>query len=75
MKKLPFLSMIALIGITASAADVTKEKFVATKKAQAEKAGKPFDEKTAVARFNKLDLNKDGVLSANEQIPPSKKAE
>ena len=74
MKKLLLLSMIAMIGITASAADITKEQFIAKQKAAMEKAGKEFNEAKAAAAFDKKDLNKDGVLSADELKPQPKKA-
>jgi 5,10-methylene-tetrahydrofolate dehydrogenase/methenyl tetrahydrofolate cyclohydrolase len=74
MKKIVLFSMIALAGITVSAADMTKEQFVATKKAAAEKAGTEFNEKAVEAAFAKRDLNKDGVLSADELKPAPKKA-
>lgn len=67
MKKLLLFSMIAMIGITASAADLTKADYIAQRKAAAEKAGKAFNEKGVIGNFNKQDLNKDGVLSDEEQ--------
>jgi len=67
MKKLLLFSMIAIAGITASAADMTKDQFVGKMKAAAEKSGKEFDEAKAIATFDKKDLNKDGVLSTEEQ--------
>ena len=69
MKKSLLFSMIAMIGITASAADMTKEQFVAKAKATAEKSGKEFDEAKAIAAFEKKDRNSDGVLDADEQMP------
>ncbi len=67
MKKLLLFSMIAMIGITASAADITKPDYMAKKKADAEKAGKTFNEKGHSGNFERQDLNKDGVLSDEEQ--------
>ena len=66
MKKSLLFVMIAMIGITVSAADQTKEQFLAKSKAVAEKSGKEFDAAKAEAAFAKKDLNKDGVLSAEE---------
>lgn len=67
MKKLLLFSMIAIAGMTASAADITKEQFLASGKAAAEKRGTEFNEAGRTAAFEKQDLNKDGVLSADEQ--------
>ncbi|MFA6174642.1 MAG: hypothetical protein WC334_10065 [Kiritimatiellales bacterium] len=67
MKKLLLFSMIAIAGITASAADITKEQFIADGKAASEKRGTEFNEKMRIAAFEKQDLNKDGVLSTEEQ--------
>lgn len=47
--------------------DVTKEKFVANAKKQAEKKGTEFDQAKVEARFDKMDKNGDGVLSADEK--------
>ncbi len=76
MKKILLFSMIAIAGLTASAADITKEEFIAKKK------GSGADEATAIAEFEKKDRNSDGVLSDKEQNPtkaaaaaaPAKKA-
>ena len=70
MKKSLLFSMIAMIGISAVAADMTKEQFIAKAKATAEKSGKEFDEAKAIAAFEKKDRNSDGVLDADEQMPP-----
>jgi hypothetical protein len=67
MKKLLLFSMIAMMGITASAADMTQEAFLAKKKAQAEAAGTTFNEAGALAYFKKVDTNKDGLISPAEQ--------
>lgn len=75
MKKLLLFSMIAMIGITASAADITKADYLAKRKAIAEKTGKPFNEKGLLALFDKQDLNKDGVLSDEEQATARAAAE
>ena len=74
MKKLLLFIAIAMIGVIASAADQTKEQFIANQKKTLEKAGKPFDEAKAIKAFDKKDLNKDGVLSADELKPAPKKA-
>ena len=59
--------MIVAAGITVSAAPkaakpVTKEDFLARKKAQAEAAGTVYDEAKAMVGFIKMDVNKDGVI-------------
>ena len=69
MKKSLLFSMIAMIGISAVAADITKEQFLKDAKAKAESSGKEFDEAKAIASFEKKDRNSDGVLSADEQTP------
>jgi hypothetical protein len=69
MKKIVLFSLIAIAAITANATDMTKEQFVARQKATAEKAGKEFNEKASAAFFAIKDLNKDGVLSGDEQKP------
>jgi hypothetical protein len=79
MKKLLVFSVIALIGLTASAADQTKEQFIAAAKAKAEAAGKEFNAAGAEKQFAAKDTNKDGKLSAEElaakSAPKAKKAE
>jgi hypothetical protein len=45
----------------------SKEQFVAQQKRMAKKKGKEFDQAKAEKRFNKLDANKDGKLSADEK--------
>lgn len=67
MKKALLLIIIAATGLSASAAPkvvkpVTKEDFLARKKAQAEAAGTVYDEAKAMVGFNKMDVNKDGVI-------------
>ena len=72
MKKLLLFFAIAMIGVVASAADQTKEQFIAARKATLEKAGKEFTkavEANAGRMFDRLDLNKDGKLSDEEQRP------
>jgi hypothetical protein len=69
MKKSILFTVVALAGITASAAPkevkpVTKEDFLARKKAQAEAAGTAYDEAKAMVGFVKMDVNKDGVIDA-----------
>ena len=51
----------------AEAAGVSKEAYVAERKAAAEKKGAAFDQAKAEAQFDKLDKNQDGVLTADEQ--------
>jgi len=67
MKKMILFVMLAMVGITASAADQTKEQFIASGKALAEKRGTEFNEAARIAAFERQDLNKDGVLSDDEQ--------
>jgi hypothetical protein len=61
--------MIAMTGIAATAADLTKEQFLAAHKRQAEKEGegRVINQKNLEAVFAKRDLNKDGILSEDEQ--------
>ncbi len=74
MKKIVLFSIIALIGITASAADQTKEQFMAAMKARAEKGGKEFNAAATEKLFAAKDKDKDGKLSAEEQKPAAKPA-
>lgn len=55
--------------------DVTKEQFIAQAKKQAETKGTAFDQAKAEEKFNKMDKNKDGVLSADEKAQGGKKKE
>jgi hypothetical protein len=76
MKKMFLFAVAAMIGITASAADLTKAEYIARRKAAAEKKGMEFDQKTLEAFFDKKDVNKDGILSSDEAAPAKpKKAE
>jgi hypothetical protein len=74
MKKIVLFSIIALIGLTASAADQTKEQFMAARKALAERGGKEFNAAATEKIFAARDLNKDGKLSAEELKPAAKPA-
>ena len=47
--------------------DMTKEQFFAQQKRMAEKKGRVYSQATAEKRFNKLDTNKDGILTAEER--------
>ena len=67
MKKSILFTVVALAAVTASAADITKEAFLAKKKAQAETAGTAYVEKNALGYFNRVDTNQDGVMSDAEQ--------
>jgi hypothetical protein len=67
MKKFLLFIAITMIGVVASAADQTKEQYLAAKKASAEKAGKTFDEAKTIKEFDKKDVDKDGVFSNEEQ--------
>jgi opacity protein-like surface antigen len=64
MKKILLCSLIAIAGITASAADITKEDFIKKKKSSG------LDEAAAIAEFERKDRNSDGVLSDKEMAPP-----
>ncbi len=55
--------------------DVTKEQFIAQAKKQAETKGGAFDQAKAEEKFNKMDKNQDGVLSAEEREQGGKKKE
>ncbi|VGO16563.1 hypothetical protein PDESU_05154 [Pontiella desulfatans] len=85
MKKWFVLALIACVAVAVQAGegkkkdgdakqggkDVTKEQFVAQQKKMAEKKGTEFDQAKAEAKFDKMDKNKDGKLSADEK--PAKK--
>ncbi|NNJ70993.1 MAG: hypothetical protein HKP10_06855, partial [Kiritimatiellales bacterium] len=47
--------------------DVTKEEFVAKQQERLEKQGKEFDKAKIEKRFDRMDANKDGVLTADEK--------
>lgn len=74
MKKIVLFSIIALIGLTASAADQTKDQFMAAMKARAEKGGKEFNAANTEKQFAAKDKNKDGKLSDEEQKPAARPA-
>ena len=81
MKKWYVLPLIACVAVGVQAGDgagkkkgegkgakeVTKEQFVAQQKKMATKKGTEFDQAKADAKFDKLDKNKDGKLSADEK--------
>jgi len=67
MKKVLLFSMIAIAGLTVSAADITKADFLAKQKAKVEAKGGQFDEAKTAKNFDTMDTNKDGVLSDAEQ--------
>ena len=76
MKRLFLLTVFLMAGVVAQAAPkgpVTLDEFLAKQKANAEKNGKEFNEDKAKERFAKKDLDKDGVLSVEEQAPAPKK--
>ena len=72
MKKSFLFIIVAMAGIAAGAAEMTKEQFVAVKKAESEKEGRKFNEKICLANFAKKDLDQNGVLSDEEQKPQPK---
>ena len=84
MKKWFILALIACITVGVQAGEkkkeegkgkpkvTTKESYVAWKKAEAEKAGKKFDQAAAEAHFDKRDKNKDGKLTGDEKGKPKK---
>lgn len=53
----------------------TLAEFLVAAKANAEKKGVPFKEARATARFNKMDVSGDGVVTRDEQLAAAKKAE
>ncbi|MDF7825622.1 hypothetical protein P4B35_16465 [Pontiellaceae bacterium B12227] len=84
MKKWFVLALIACVAVGVQAGEgekkgkgkgeskpVTKEMFVAQQKKMAEKKGTEFDQAKSEAKFDKLDKNKDGTLTADEK--PQKK--
>ena len=87
MKKWFVLALIACVAVAVQAGEgkkkgegkgkgtgeVTKEKFVAQQKKMAEKKGIEFDQAKVEARFDKMDKNKDGKLSADEKPQPKGK--
>lgn len=66
MKKSLLLTGIVMASITASGADITKEAYLTSKKASAERSGTAYDEARAMIYFNKVDTNQDGVMSDAE---------
>ena len=68
MKKSLLLTVIILTGLSAGAADVTKEAYLTSKKASAERSGTAYDEARAMIYFNKVDTNQDGVMSDAEVV-------
>ncbi|WP_372806635.1 hypothetical protein [Pontiella sp.] len=84
MKKWLVMAMIACVAVAVQAGegekkgkgeskpkDVTKAQFVAQQKKMAEKKGTEFDQAAVEAKFDKMDKNKDGKLTADEK--PTKK--
>ena len=78
MKKGYVLALIACVAIGVQAGDaakkgngkgkpVSKEKYVAQQKKMADKKGIEFEQAKIERKFNKLDKNKDGKLSADEK--------
>ncbi len=75
MKRLFLLTVFLMAGVVAQAAPkaVNLEEFLVRQKALAEKQGREFKEADAKRNFEKKDLNKDGILSVEEQAPAPKK--
>ena len=78
MKRLFLLIVFLMAGIVAQAAPAPKEpqtldQYLAAQKAKAEKKGSAFDEAKSKEAFAKKDLDKNGILSAEEQAPAPKK--
>ena len=78
MKKWFMLAMIVCVAVAVQAGeegkkkgkgggDVTKEQFVERQKKMAENKGEDFDQAKVEARFDKMDKNGDGVLTADEK--------
>lgn len=74
MKKWFVLAVMMGVIAGVQAKEMTKEQFVAAQKKRVEALGKEFNQANAEATFEKKDLNKDGVLSDEEQKPAPKKA-
>ncbi len=76
MKRLFLLTAVLMLGIVAQAAPkgpLTLDEYLAKQKASAEKKGTAYDEAKSKEKFAKLDVNKDGTLSVEEQAPAPKK--
>jgi hypothetical protein len=82
MKKWFVLALIACMAVGVQAGEgadkkkgegkpVSKEQFVAQQKKMAEKKGTEYDQAKAEAKFDKMDKNQDGKLTADEK--PKKK--
>ena len=75
MKRLFLLTVFLMAGVVAQAAPKepqTLEQYLAKRKASAEKKGESFDEAKAKESFAKKDLDKNGILSVEEQAPAPK---
>ena len=78
MKRFFLLTVILMAGVVAQAAPkapLNLEDFLVRQKALAEKQGREFKEDAAKRNFEKKDLDKDGILSVEEQAPKKEKAE
>ena len=76
MKRLFILAVILMAGFTAQAAPktpLTQEEYLAKRKARAERKGKEYDEAKALQRFNRKDVDGDGILSVEEQTSKKNK--
>jgi len=77
MKRLFLLTVFLMAGAVAQAAEkspMNLDQWIAAKKAAAEKNGKEFNEAKTKEQFEKKDLDKDGILSVEEQAPKKPKA-
>lgn len=71
-KLISFLLVIAISSFAQAKPEkkveaVTKEAYLASVKAAVEKKGNTFDEKKTAARFDRIDADKDGVITPEER--------
>ncbi len=87
MKKWLFAALVGCVAVAVQAEEgtqkekgkkdgsVTKAQYVENQRKMAEKKGQEFDQAKTEARFDKMDTNKDGVLSPEEKAHAQKKKE